>query len=246
MVKKSFTTRNEIVSNQTFAFTPIQSISLLLLYFVGMNRVSLLGQWLTQIIFGYEGAIHPTIALAVYIVCTVLFMLIVGKQLWGSFKHFSAHFIDNLSKVLQTWGMMLGGSILVGLVLSVLLPQGSQAGNQTVIESAFWKAPLFMAFNIVVFAPIVEELIFRGVLYQSFRTKKTYWPAVVISCFIFALLHVIQPLIATGDLKELIYLFQYAFLAFFMIIAYEKTGSIWGAILVHFLNNALSLIQFFL
>lgn len=239
-------TRSETVSNQTFAFKPLQSILLLFIYFIGMPQLASLGQWLTKTYLGFEGGIHPNIALGLYCVALIVIMLIVWKPLFGSLKYFVSDLGNNLINVFKVWGLMMLGTLVIATLFSIIMPQGSQAGNQTVIESTFWNAPYFMTFNIVIFAPIVEEIIFRGVLYQSFRTKNTYWIAVIISCAIFALLHVIQPLLSTGDLKELLFFLQYAFMSYFMIIAYEKTGSIWGAILIHLLNNSLSLIQFFL
>lgn len=246
MVKKFFTTRSEVVSNKEFAFSPLQCVGLLLMYLVGMSLLEILGYAITEQYLGLQGGIHPNVALAMYVLGFLIMVAIVRKPLYKSWLYFTSNMRENLATVFKTWGLMLLGTILIGIIFSWLMPEGSQAGNQTAIESNFWKAPYFMGFNIVVFAPVIEEIIFRGILYQPFRSTKRFWPAVIISCFIFAGLHVITPLLETGDLKELLFLLQYAFLAFFMIVAYEKTGSIWGAIMIHFLNNALSMLQLFL
>ena len=243
-VKKSFTTRSVVVDKQTYAFTPYQAIALVILYFVGVPLVGPIGQYLTHILYGSTSGIHQHVALGLYVCLFLIFFGLVYTPMIASFKFFKKNLKHNLIEVLKTWGLMLIATILVGIVFNFILPKNSQSGNQAVVESAFWNAPLFMTFNIILYAPIVEEIVFRGVFYQTFRSRFVFWPAVLISTLVFGGLHVIQPIMQGGSWTEIIYLFQYAFMAFFMINAYEKTGSIWGAIMIHFLNNFLSLLQF--
>lgn len=88
---------------------------------------------------------------------------------------------------------------------------------------------------IVVFTPILEELIFRGALYRLFRSGMNAVPAALCSSVIFALMHdapaTYLPLTLLGCV---------------LCFAYEKTGRIAAPILVHALFNANTLLCVFL
>lgn len=51
---------------------------------------------------------------------------------------------------------------------------------------------------VVVWAPIAEELLFRGVLLRAFMRRSPFWPAAVLSTAIFAVLHVYEVHTALG------------------------------------------------
>lgn len=52
----------------------------------------------------------------------------------------------------------------------------------------------------IVMAPVLEEVVFRGVLFQALRRRAGLWPAVVFSSLLFAAIHVeiTQPLFSGG------------------------------------------------
>jgi membrane protease YdiL (CAAX protease family) len=83
----------------------------------------------------------------------------------------------------------------------------------------------------VVEAPIVEELLFRGVIFKGLGTKLPLWPSILVSGFVFAMVHVsaatLLPLWILGA-------------AFAWV--YAKTGSILAPVSMHFLFNALNLV----
>jgi len=88
---------------------------------------------------------------------------------------------------------------------------------------------LFM--TIAVVAPLVEEVVFRGMLQKAFAGWMPSWAAILVAAFIFAVIHMqpeaIGPLMALG--------------AAFGII-YHYTGSLRLTILLHVVNNAAALI----
>ncbi len=83
-----------------------------------------------------------------------------------------------------------------------------------------------MAFAAVIAAPVCEEIIFRGYLYPVMKRFAGVWPAAICSAFIFAAAH--------GSLTALLPLFLFGALLVFL---YEKTGSIWAPMAVHFCFN---------
>lgn len=73
-----------------------------------------------------------------------------------------------------------------------------------------------------VFAPFVEELVFRGLFYRWLRERIGFWGAVIISAFAFSVLHGIPGLIPA-----------IAALGVVLALIYEKSGSLWPAIVAH-------------
>jgi uncharacterized protein len=85
---------------------------------------------------------------------------------------------------------------------------------------------------VIAFAPISEEVFFRGFVFGGLRGRVGFWPAAIASGVFFGLIHllggsweVIPPLAAFGVLLAWLY---------------EKTGSIWPSVLMHALQNAIA------
>lgn len=90
-----------------------------------------------------------------------------------------------------------------------------------------------MAFAAVIAAPLCEEIVFRGYLYPAAKKFAGPWVAGVCSALIFAAAH--------GSLAALLPLFVFGCL---LVFVYEKTGSLWAPMAVHFcFNGATVLIQ---
>jgi membrane protease YdiL (CAAX protease family) len=86
------------------------------------------------------------------------------------------------------------------------------------------------ALDATVWAPIVEELTFRGLLYATLRTRLGVWPAAFLSAAIFALPHGYA---AAGSLSVLVSGVLWAW-------SYERTRSLLPGLLAHSANNLMS------
>ncbi|MFC7338927.1 CPBP family intramembrane glutamic endopeptidase [Haloferula chungangensis] len=88
---------------------------------------------------------------------------------------------------------------------------------------------VYSIISAVIFAPIAEELVFRGFLFQSLERRSGFWPAALLSTFLFAMIH--------------FYGFQGSLsVASFGIVAcvlYRATGSLWTPIIYHALTNGI-------
>ena len=90
---------------------------------------------------------------------------------------------------------------------------------------------LLDAIGAIIFAPLIEELIFRGVLFNRLKIRTGILPAMIISSFIFAIGH------EFGGITS-------AFLfGMCMCILYLKTDNILVPMSVHFLNNVVATIS---
>lgn len=88
-------------------------------------------------------------------------------------------------------------------------------------------------------APLVEETLFRGVVFGSVRRRSRFW-AYVLSIALFSVYHVWQYIAASGDWTLAIYIIQYIPLSFALAWSYERTGSIWTPVFFHMAANAIS------
>lgn len=116
--------------------------------------------------------------------------------------------------------------VLVGLIRMVAPAVFTEYEKVTQIVQLEGGSPLLMILLVVVIGPIAEEVLFRGVIYGKLREVFTLTQAAVISGAIFGIYHknIIQGL--------------YAWL-FGILLAYifEKTQTIWGAIVMHMMFN---------
>lgn len=110
---------------------------------------------------------------------------------------------------------------------------GGEPTSQEAVEMvARASAPpelALQALSVVVFAPVCEELLFRGVLYPSLRDLGHRRMAIAASSLLFAAIH--------GSLALMLPL---TVLAVVLVWLYEKTGSIIAPILMHAAFNAVN------
>ncbi|MEG1066895.1 MAG: CPBP family intramembrane glutamic endopeptidase, partial [Erysipelotrichaceae bacterium] len=147
----------------------------------------------------------------------------------------------NLIKVSFT---CYGQLLLVSLVVSTILfyfTGDVQSNNQVLIEQSFKMNPLKIIFSTLIYAPIVEEIVFRGCIFAYLRNKHSFKYSAIIASLMFGLVHVMAS-IGIGDFSDLINVIVYATMGFFMSLAYEKTDSIYGGMAVHLINNAFAVI----
>ncbi|MGD9894872.1 MAG: lysostaphin resistance A-like protein [Dehalococcoidia bacterium] len=117
--------------------------------------------------------------------------------------------------------------VTVALGLEDLEPQ-SNVPTELFEHPAVVPLTLFL---ILAVAPFAEEMFFRGFIFHGMWSRIGFWPAAIGSGFFFSLIHV-----SSSDLIGLIVPFTIigALLAWIV----KRTGSLWNAIAVHFLFNA--------
>ena len=99
-----------------------------------------------------------------------------------------------------------------------------------------------MTLLIVIFlAPFVEEVLFRGLVFGNLR-RKSAAVGYVVSCLLFALLHVWQFAVVNRDVTYFLLMLQYLVPGLVLAWAYDRAGNLWGPILIHMCVNALSIL----
>ena len=177
-----------------------------------------------------------------YLAFPVIMISVVWSWFRREFYLFFQNSFQNLIHILKNYGLMMVSSITVNLIL-VLVFSLEQSGNQSSIIELYAHQPLKVMFAALVFAPIVEELVFRGSLYAPFR-KNQHLFGLMLSSLAFGFLHVYQSLF-TGNFMDLLFIFSYGLLGSFMCRVYDKTNSFFSCVLLHFLNNFISILLTF-
>ena len=186
----------------------------------------------------------PTGAIALNMAFQIVAALYLTAFMWKYLKESWFSFIRG--GISGLWAILLGyairiiGAIPIAMVTVILFPDLPSPNNDAVIEMVranFW--PTFLL--AVVFAPVVEELLFRGVLFAPLR-KYGRILAYAVSCLAFALVHVLNPLLF--DYSPLLFITALLYIppGIALCWVYEKTGSIWAAIFLHALNNLIAML----
>jgi membrane protease YdiL (CAAX protease family) len=161
----------------------------------------------------------------------------------------------------SAWGLVWPPKLNIGLILLTLVlcfvALGVYRGvtvvlgleelePQSNVPTELFEHPAVVpltVFLILVVAPFAEEMFFRGFIFHGMWGRIGFWPAAFGSGFFFSLIHV-----SSSDLIGLVVPFTIigALLAWIV----KRTGSLWNAIGVHFLFNAVgvtaNLVQVFL
>ena len=124
----------------------------------------------------------------------------------------------------------------LSLVVQFFLPNDPSV-NQQIATDLTLSQPLFSFFAVVIFAPLTEELIFRGMLARYLFPKQDKSKQVLfllVSSVLFALIHF------PGDVQQFL---VYASLGFSLGLAYISRKGLVYSISLHALNNLVSFLM---
>ena len=170
-----------------------------------------------------------------YIFMLSLLIFIFRKDLKRDIKYFKDYNREYRLVIIKNFALSL--LIMSILTISIRLYTGLEnATNQLALNEMFSKKPILVALLAVVYAPIAEELLFRGIFRKIFNNK---WAFILLSGFLFGLAHVIDDF---KSVQELLYILVYGSLGCFMADTYYKTNNICTDIMFHFLQNTLAIL----
>ena len=113
--------------------------------------------------------------------------------------------------------------------------------NDTTISAQIDDAPRSTLLIVIFLAPFVEEVLFRGLVFGNLKNKSRLL-GYVVSCLLFAALHVWQFAVNDQDVTYFLVMLQYLVPGVVLSWAYEHSGTLWTAIGVHAAVNALSVL----
>lgn len=180
--------------------------------------------------------INPSIKVIYMIIVEIAIIssiLLINHQIIESnFKDILKNHKIYFSKCIRYWLISIIVMIFSNLIITVILQNGL-AGNEESIRTLLKIHPIYVYLSSVVFAPIVEELVFR----QSFRNIfPNNYIFIIVSSLIFGGLHII------GDIHSIIdvlYLIPYCAPGVAFAYMLVKTKNIFVSMGFHFMHNGL-------
>ena len=173
----------------------------------------------------------------------ILIALVFRRFLWRSAQPLKGSGSRLLSTALRGFGFYWLLGCLVSLLiafLSVGLEVTPENRNNETIDTILTNYKVSMALSTVVFAPLTEECLVRGVLFAPLCKRKP-WVAYLVTTVLFGLLHTFQYIgVQAWSVLALSFL-QYLPAGIALGWVYQRTRSIWGAIALHSLINLVAL-----
>ena len=190
----------------------------------------------------FQGTQRDRIGLiAINIVFTQIGVIILIMSLLKKYNLSLANAFGSIGNPLLTFGLPipLGAAFLLPALglhhvsQSIVLALGGEPSTQEAVKMVAMSSSqtelALQALSVMIFAPIAEELLFRGVIYTHIKQAGHPKLAIGFSAIIFAAIH--------GNLALTLPL---AALGLALVWVYEKTGTIIAPILMHATFNAIN------
>ncbi len=224
----------------------ITKIIIFILLLMGLLNFSALPAFLLRINLS---KMNLNIRILYEFICDISFMLIIyiiyhkdiNRDFKKYFKKFGINFNQSFSYYFPGYLFMIISNIII-----VSLVSQAVAGNEENVKTLVSQAPIYMLFSVAIYAPFVEEMIFRKVIYdlvQSFYNgKHQKYVYIVLSGFLFASLHVIG---SSSKLIDYIYIIPYLGVGIALAALYYKSKNIFSTIIMHSLHNTILILRYF-
>jgi len=167
--------------------------------------------------------------LAIFAVCPFCWGVGKVRENWRGMEY-----LGNQKTVWWKWLMwhaiIFAAMILFGIIGPYIGIKETPDSMLKMGASTDYAILLFL--GVAVGAPLVEEFIFRGILFRGWeKSKMGLWGTLILTSLLWTVMHV------QYDLPTLSYLF---FLGLILGLARHFTGSVWVPVGMHAMNNAMA------
>ena len=180
-----------------------------------------------------------------YLQLVFSFLLLIPALIWmkpfllKSIRTFNAHPFKESLSIVQTLPILILSSGLLNWI-AVSLTHVDASTNQVLLGQWFNQDPLLVIFEALVFAPIYEELIFRGFI-QQLISKINIQVGLWGSSLLFGLAHMITSSTSL-TLSDFAFLPTYTILGYILAKRALKSDTIISSMGLHFINNLIGII----
>jgi membrane protease YdiL (CAAX protease family) len=180
----------------------------------------------------YEGMAAAISTVASAIICGILIFAIIKARRGASFSEYLGFRRISLKSVLVMLAVTAGFLALSAVLVELMkIPEDSDFIVGIYSTSV---SPVLLWAALVVFAPFFEEALFRGFLFEGFRQSRIgVIGAIILTALLWALSHVQYNYY--GIVTILV-------LGIILGVVRQKTGSLFGPMLIHAVNNAAALL----
>lgn len=169
-------------------------------------------------------------------ICFTILVLLYRKDIINGIKDLKEKKNKPLLDGFNYWFIGLMIMVLSNTIISCFSPSGTATNEESIrlLLKSSWLATI----SISIFAPVIEELVWRQSLYDVFKNKTAY---VIISGVVFGALHVLlNPITSFVDV---LYLIPYCSMGIAFAYTQYKTKNVIVSITMHIIHNSLNVIS---
>lgn len=135
---------------------------------------------------------------------------------------------------LRYWFIALGTMMICNILINTFFHINTSSNQEEIIKT-FDKAPIYTLILATIFAPILEELIFRLSIRKMFKNNTIF---IIVSGLLFGLMHVIE----ANSIQELLFIIPYSIPGCIFAYTLIKSDNILVPIGLHFIHNSFMMI----
>lgn len=216
-----------------YALSKGKKIAILLVYFLGFMFFF---QFAIVLIFNALGITDELFFMFSIYLVTAAILVALARDLFRAERNLKM--IDLMKAVGIGIGLLLLVNIVFGGLISLLFSLQTSANEEGLSQVQNLNPAMYLV-TVAILAPLVEEIVFRGVIFRVVRARSTFLIAAIVSGVAFGFLHVFDSLF-TGNYIDLVYVILYGAMGVVFAKAYEDTGSIYACVILHGAYNAMA------
>ena len=170
-----------------------------------------------------------------FVSIVAIFHRFLGSSLQAAWKNIPKCLIS----VLIGFGVYYWGTILLGFLITWINPNFANVNDQAV-TGMVQENPLMMSICTVILVPVVEETLYRGLIFQQLQRKHRIG-AYIVSTVVFSSIHVVGFIGSADWLTLLLCFMQYLPAGIALALAYERADTIVAPILIHMIINQIGM-----
>ena len=174
----------------------------------------------------------------------IIIFMIYYKDIINDFKKYISNFKKIISLAFKYYSIGLFFMIATNIIIGVFFSNAS-ANNEIAVRRMIDIYPLYMIFSTSIYAPIVEEMIFRKSIKDMFLVGKDNkiinYSYILISGFVFALMHILGN---TTSYLDYIYIIPYMAVGMSFAKVYYECDNIFSVITLHSLHNTVTILLY--
>jgi membrane protease YdiL (CAAX protease family) len=217
----------------------IKTILIILYYFIFNVVIYVPFSVLDVNVSSIPDALYNTYFVSVQIIFIASLLYIYRddfKHYWNDFKKNGKSYIKlGFNYWIFGLSIMIVSNIIIGSFSPISIPENEQA-----VRDAMEISPLFIMFASVIEAPLIEEILFRKLLFDIIKNKNLF---IIVSGLLFGAFHIIG--IGTSVYSWL-YIIPYGALGIAFAYALVKTNNLLTTISMHAFHNFITILQILL
>ena len=181
-------------------------------------------------------------------ICDISFIIIIFIINYKTMINSLKEYINNFKKIMlpsfKYYFIGLFLMIITNIIIGLLFTN-AKANNEDSVRQMINLYPLYMLFSTGIYAPFVEEIIFRKSIKDIFieykNNKLVKYTYIIISGFLFALMHILGQ---TSSYIDYIYIIPYMSVGSSFAYIYYENDNIFSTITLHSLHNTVTLLLY--